>query len=493
MNAARRLVLRFGGGASFAYALVARVAAVWLRMRTRGTVFVSGGVGRGEVLPGVSDIDLVVVAPGARTRPGALSGLVQVEGHDPADLRTSLEATALTYGLRDGTAVRPHDAGAGRLRMLESPGLYGPMDRWRRLAGPPLALGLEPRDRQGDRIAAWMTLQAVWRHAYRACAAPEAPWVAYLCVKLVADPARAWLWLAAGERAGSRVDVLERARAALPDESEAFTSALDLHRRLRFAPEPPLDAALGAAARLTDRVGRLVSAEAFAEGTTEVALFNPAGSFPARAAGASVPFGSAAAPLLPFADWFALAYSAHPDAPLARADGPPTAAHLAAAGASENQKAVPFGDLVLLPVGSPSWRARMRAVQCAATDPVTTALLAGRSVARFPDAAGWSARDWARRAVNEQRAMLAQDDGSPDRVLAAARAALFRESVDAGAPRLALTLADAAILLAERVPAERAAVEAYTACRRDGTAADPAIAAALARAVRSLPDYDRAT
>ena len=150
---------------------------------------------------------------------------------------------------------------------------------------------------------------------------------------------------------------------------------------------------------------------------------------------------------------------------------------------------------MLLPVGSPPWRARLRAVQCAATDPVTTALLAGRSVARFPDVAGWSARDWARRAVNEQRPLLSQDDGSAERPLAAARAALFRESVDAGAPRLALTLADAAVLLAERVPAERAAVEAgaaaYAACRRDERGRSTRRPPPRSPVVRALPDFAR--
>ena len=373
------------------------------------------------------------------------------------------------------------------------------MDRWRRLAGPPLALGLAPRDRQHERIAAWMTLQAWWRHAYRACAAPDAPWIAYLCVKLVAKQARVWLWLAAGERAGSRVDVLERARAALPEESEAFAFALDLHGRLRSAPDPPLDVALAAAARLTDRVpqarvGRGVRGRGDRGEPPRPVGAPSGGGRPPPRAGRS---GRRGQKLLPSRT------GSRSRTPHGRTSGSPaptalrSAAHLAAAAAREESKKR-SRSATSCPSRSAPRRGGRGCGPCSAPRPIRSPprCSPGRFVARFPDVAGWSARDWARRAVNEQRPLLAQDDGSAERALAAARAALFRESVDAGAPRLALTLADAATLLAERVPAERAAVEAgaaaYAAWRRDRHGDRPGDRRRThprgARAARTSPD-----
>jgi DNA-binding NarL/FixJ family response regulator len=49
------------------------------------------------------------------------------------------------------------------------------------------------------------------------------------------------------------------------------------------------------------------------------------------------------------------------------------------------------------------WRSRLRAVTCPVTDPVSFALVAGGTVARFPNVDGWSAEHAARRAVAEHR------------------------------------------------------------------------------------------
>jgi hypothetical protein len=103
-------------------------------------------------------------------------------------------------------------------------------------------------------------------------------------------------------------------------------------------------------------------------------------------------------------------------------------------------------------------------VQCAATDPVSFALAGARSQARFPRLAGWSARDWARRAVAEHRVWLSAPDArlnghtwiapppppggsghaTRNRLLSAARAGLFLESVERGEPELLLALDAAA-------------------------------------------------
>jgi hypothetical protein len=105
-------------------------------------------------------------------------------------------------------------------------------------------------------------------------------------------------------------------------------------------------------------------------------------------------------------------------------------------------------------------RTKLRAVQCASTDPVSFALAEGCGDTAFPELAGWSAADWAGRAVAEHRFWLdgmtpAYANGyewidappAPDvngvvtrnRLLAAARAALFQESLEDGDPTLLLS------------------------------------------------------
>jgi hypothetical protein len=59
---------------------------------------------------------------------------------------------------------------------------------------------------------------------------------------------------------------------------------------------------------------------------------------------------------------------------------------------------IPSSDLETKPLT----RGTLRIVQCATSDPVTTALLAGRREARFSDIPGWRAVDWANRAVAER-------------------------------------------------------------------------------------------
>ena len=106
----------------------------------------------------------------------------------------------------------------------------------------------------------------------------------------------------------------------------------------------------------------------------------------------------------------------------------------------------------------------MRTVQCELTDPVSFALLAGETAARFPNAAGWSAYDCARRAVAEQRAAVAaasEPGNELAALLTAARAALFLESLHEGRPELAVTVAAAAKLLAPRAPVAEEAFGHY--------------------------------
>ena len=92
------------------------------------------------------------------------------------------------------------------------------------------------------------------------------------------------------------------------------------------------------------------------------------------------------------------------------------------------------------------FRAVMRSLKCAATDPAPFALLDGRSDAAFPDLDGFSARSTARRAVAERRAWRAQGEDGVNGLLSAARAGLFSASLEAGRPELLL---DAEAVLAQ--------------------------------------------
>ena len=98
--------------------------------------------------------------------------------------------------------------------------------------------------------------------------------------------------------------------------------------------------------------------------------------------------------------------------------------------------AIQAPDLLLFPsadlASKPFPRGNLRCAQCAATDPVSFALLDGRAIARFPLVPGWSAADWARRAVAEQRA---RDPHSR----ATARAEAFAASLARGEPVLELS------------------------------------------------------
>src|SRR5205807_4452577 len=102
------------------------------------------------------------------------------------------------------------------------------------------------------------------------------------------------------------------------------------------------------------------------------------------------------------------------------------------------------------------------------SDPVSAALSRSRDGAAFPGLRGWSASDGARRAVAEHRPWVHSDRADVARLLTAARAGLFLESLDYE-PVLPLTPAAAGELLAQRQPHRRElileAVAAYEEAR----------------------------
>lgn len=518
--AAHRLVLRSGAGRlrpawSAAYRAAARVAAAYLvRGEAGASAYARGGLATGDVQPGLSDVDVAVVLPAdpaghgvaaerVRRRWERLRGAVPAvqllvdwpRVYEDADLRDLVGTSALTYGLEGGDAgYFGERASLDRLRMLERPGLHATAAGWRRLTGPERRPPEPRREEDVERIAAWLELLYWWRWAFPICLDPLRPRSAGLCVKLVAEPARIWLWLAHGERVAGRDDALARAIVRLPEEEPALRAAQRLRRGLGAAPAPPLAEALPAMVRISERIAGLLDEESHARGWTEVRL---AGELA----------GGAAA--LPLADWRALACPAGPDESLASRDGDPgdPAAVRAAALAPETgpYPALRSGGLLVLPAGS-LLRSRLRAVKCRTSDPVSFALLDGARVARFPDAPGWSAGDTARRAVAEHRAWLHAPPGSwggsaagdppalaLGRLLTAGRAALFHESVASGDPELPLTVAEAGERLVARDPEARGAVEEALGAQRERarTATPPpaATVAALRRVVAGLPAY----
>jgi hypothetical protein len=455
------------------YAALERVITACLRRASpQTTVYLGGSFGFGEPVYGLSDLDVIAVSPGhpaaIRLRWGRLVKLVPPLGHVARDvfvygedeLRRAAAAPCMssreTFLRRDDL----HDEAGLTVR----PGPFGATREWRLVAGPERRPPAAP-DAQSRRLATWLELQFWWRFAFQAAARPDAPNVPFLCMKLIAEPARLWLWLVHDRALFARRDVLREAIVSLPAEREAYELALELEGTLPSCPAPPLGAALASFTRQSTLIAALMDDAARAAGERAVHLV-----------------GAGARPF-PLLDWRALVAPALSAERFDVVDGHPAdAAALArlAGTAVEPAPALHAGPLMVRPALEPG-RAKLRAVQCAATDPVSFALVRGHTEARFPQAAGWSASDWARRAVEEHRVWLecgtsARLNGhgwlgapavTPHRMVAAARAALFLESIEGGEPELMLS-ADA------------------VASRLD---ADPTDGAALRRAVEGLPAY----
>jgi glycosyltransferase involved in cell wall biosynthesis len=517
-----------------------RGAASAMRFRHRDrAVYLKGSFALGDPVYGLSDVDLIVVTADHPSSPGenrqiarrrwerllrTFPPLRQLMQHswiyEESELRAATSATCLTYGIEPPgrepglssayLGSRPlHDD----MALLAHPPLASSMQEWRLVAGRDRRRPEAPAGAQARRINAWLELQFLWRWFYRVCLQPDQPHVPFLCVKFVSDPVRIWLWMTRGEYVGRRETALQRGLVALPEEEDAIRRALALRRALPRSPEPPLGEFLPFLLRLTSRIAGRISADLEGEASTQVRLLRGDRSRLAlpRGAGSRLRqlFPDGERPeLLPLVDWRALAIPPPPDETFSLVPADPTDLRSMATAAKRmdagGYAAVRTDGLLLFPARV---RALLRSVQCAATDPVSFALAEGRDAASFPDVTGWSASDWARRAVAEHRAWLASclaqgweiDPNEPDaaleklgRLLTAARAALFLESLTAGRPELALPLASVAKQLRERdrdagaVAVE--AAEAYRTSRRDGTPPDCSLPA-LAEIVRKLPPY----
>jgi hypothetical protein len=438
------------------------------------------GAAGSELLPGMSDIDLAIVTPGPADRLRARWGGLQRRVpwidrlldrpliFDEAELNDVVAgASALTYGLGRGAPAyfgeRPN---VDWTRTLEHPGLDGPIAGWQLLRGPDRRPAPALRGDQDERLAAWLHVLLWWRWVFLFCDQPRTPRAADVCVKAVAEPARAWLWLAHRERAESRKDALQQLARRLPEEEPAARLALDLQRRLRFAPEAPFADILPALVRLTRRVDDVIALQLGDVPRDEVRVVTSAEATLRRNAPAAIPLADWPAVAAPqaFAETFAL-----------DASSPADAAALAGAVRAFHERrytALRDGDVLVLPA-RPMPLSRLRAVKSRTTDPVSFALLDGAACARFPRVRGWSAADLAERAVAEHRAWLRTRRVPPRPwmppppasqplalLLSAARAKLFADSMQGGEPEL---IADPVELGRRLGPAGEAAVAAYAA------------------------------
>jgi hypothetical protein len=535
-----------------AHELAIRLVAVAFARTGGATVFVKGSFGFGDPVYGVSDIDLVIVVPGAGDRVAdaqavanvkhrwrriarlfpPLNELFHIFVYDSQSLRDAASASCFTFGLEE----QPPRAGflgprplIDEMGLQERPELYGPTRDWRLVSGHQAELAWPPDDLTRRWIASWLELQFWWRYVFPVCVDPSGPRLPYLCVKLVAEPARIWLWLAHGEQLFSRVDVLHRALERLPDEEDAFRRALELHRALPTSPAPPLAEMLPHLVRLSSLIARELCRQLEPATATAVQLAGATGQAVTNRGLSSL----SGTPWLPLVDWRARTVPPLPDELfcLSESDpGDPVAlAAAAVAEGPEEYRALRGDRLLILPAARAEGRGRgsepeqgsarfhrvkLRGIQCPPTDPVSFALANGESAALFPNVPGWSARDSAYRAVAEHAAWLAagRTDGdvrgwvaaqtasappaavSLGRLFTAARAGLFLESLT-GKAELALTVPAVAEMLVGRDPATAGtvddAVAGYAAWRSGHPAAPrPELVKAFAAIVAKLPAYD---
>jgi hypothetical protein len=509
-----------------AYAGAARgYAGYVLRGEPQAAAYVSGTLSSGDAVHGLSDIDVVVVVapdPTGATRARVRQRCTRVARvvparinpvddwpmvYDECGLEEIASRTALTYGLDDGAAsyCEPN-TDIDKIRLLERPCLYGPVSTWRLIAGPDRRPVEPAPDEATRRLTSWLELQNWWRWAFAACVEPDRPHNGYLCVKLIAEVARIWLWLRQGERIGDRVEALARGRVELPTEADAFERASELHRRLRRMPPAPIADFLPAFVRLSSRLAAELARDVASAGDTKVRLKWPADGELALPHG-GVPSGKLGvgsgteSPLMPLVDWRALALPAMPDETFALVAGDPgDPAVVAAAATADNRGPVLTlsAEHLLLHPKPMGGRARLRSVQCEVTDPVSFALAHGAAVASFPNVPGFSIQDTARRTVSEHAAWLAA--GMPERagrklgrLITSTRTGLLLESIVEGEPELPLTVDATLELLAARRPGAAsvatAAREAYHDYARARIMPPEGVVTALRAIVLALPAY----
>lgn len=488
------------------YESLGRGYAAHVRRTAPGTAaYLRGTLASGDAIFGLSDVDLGFILPPdptgaarrrvrdsyehAKRRRPLLGRVIEPPViYEQSRFPEAIRESALTYGLENGEASQVGPMSEIDRMQLERTELYGDARAWRLLCGPDRRPAGQPAGAPRTRHdGTWLELQNWWRHAFIGCAEPDRFENAYLCVKLIAEAARIWLWITRGERVADRAQALARASVELPAESETFARARRLQASLHAMPSAPLADFLAAFARLSTSVAGELTRQVAPAGTTEVRLLA----------------GSPDPTLLPLADWRALVAPSEPDETFILVPGSPGDAEIVGPTAAVATEPGPYptltgGGLMVRPTAG--WgRGRLRAVQCEVTDPVSFALARGSQVAQFANVRGFSIQDTARRAVAEHAAWLRT--GPPDhpgatfgRLVIAARAGLLSQTIIDGAPELALTVDATLGLLAARADAQSLADEireAYHDFASSGNPPPPRVANALRTIVLSLPAFDR--
>jgi hypothetical protein len=452
------------------YDVVVRLVSSYLRRGTQSArAYIRCSYATDDEIYGLSDVDLVITLPEDSPVDAAtlrsrferlcrimppLRRLVQVYVYREEELERLESSSLRTFGLdvpgdasfadRAAYFVSPRfedDAGF-RVR----PGLYGPRLQWRQLAGETRSRPAGERRRHEDRMATWLELQRVWHSAFGTTANPNGRMTSYLSAKFVAESARIWLWVKHREVFPRRSAALKRLLEFMPQE-EAAQRCLDVLEapRLKSSAESG-DEVLAFLERVSSSIAYELQTELAEAGQTTVRLIGNQGS------NGESRTDSGGGRKLPLADWrsvaipTALCEELHlAEATEVDADVVTELMNVRKEGA---QPALWVGDLLILPAVRYA-DTMMRAVQFVASDPVSFALLEGRTSATFPDLSGWSALDWARRAVIEHGSWLegCRAQGTiPTKLsalqkgLTAARAGLFWESVTEGEPCLPLTI-----------------------------------------------------
>lgn len=467
LGPAQRLAVRSGRGPlgrvwPHAYTAVERRIAARLLRGAPGSAYVRGGTGRDQPLWGISDIDLFLVVPGhpergraraeilerwsrLRRRVPGIEAIVSVGVYEEEDLAEAVRGTYLTHGLD-----QPDDApladralyyegrpGSDDAWLRARPGLFGALRDWRLVSGPEARPPVPEQTDDERLVAAWGDLQHWWLFAFARCVDPGHFTTPYLAAKLIVEPLRILLWLEHREAFWRRPEVISAALQRYPDEREALELARGLiadpllprGSRAELVGRETLDRVFPHFVRLSGEVAQCVERLAGAD-RDEVELL-----------------GAAAAPAegLPLCDWRGLCVRHAADEPMSMIGSTPEPGVIAAAIEDFGSGPTPvLGGPRLLVLPAPQGASQIRRIAGSLSDPVSSALIAGRTSARYPRVRGFALADVARRAVAERRAQLASSgrEPSPQRVellLCAARAALLARSVDAATPQLALT------------------------------------------------------
>jgi hypothetical protein len=430
--------------------LVGRLTVAMLRPPRGSSLYAVGSFADGDPVPGLSDLDLVVIMAGDPSAPGGQRARVRLRRRAlrrrvpwllrHVDVRLTEQAELCAATSSSPTIDPPVDppplaladeAERDELLQLVRPGPFGPAAGWRLLAGRPRLPSARPLRPEHRHVPVWLELETLWRHAWHLARDPRGPYAPLLASKLVSDSAIAWLWLALGECWSGRDAALRRALEVAPRHERFLQAALTARARLGRGDAPDVASGLGGLAAFSADVAKLIAERGASDGGVDVKLVGDVGEG-----------------RIPLVDWRGLAVPASLDDHAERMEGDPrdptTLGGTLTPGA--DWPLLRHGDLVVLPTVEPTHPKRpfvrsrpvLRSVKCPAADPAIFALLDECRTARFTGLAGWAAVDTARRAVQEHRAWRRAGGRGRAGLLSGARAGLFAASLEAGDPWLAL-------------------------------------------------------